>query len=325
MPMYKKNRIAKSFLIFFSILCNFVIAQPWPTKPLRIIVPFSPGGSTDLVARLLGERLSSSINQPVIIDNRNGANGALGTGIAAKASGDGYTFLVVFDSHATNPSLQKSLSFNTEKDFAPISLIASSPMALVVNFSSPYQNLTDLIFAAKKNPNTLTLGSGGMGSRGHLAVASLARRAGFHFTQVSYRGNALMTDLLARQITMQMGTIFLVAPYIHTHRLRALAVSISNRVKQIPEVPTIAEQGFPGYDVNSWWGILAPVSTPRLMINQLNTHLAKIYADPMMQERLDRLGLVQMGSNEKQFAKFINEEINFWSNVVEENHINSTD
>ncbi len=297
-------------------------AEDWPAKPLRFIVPFAAGGSTDQVARILGERLAATLGQQVIIDNRGGGNGVLGTALAAKSSPDGYNFLVVFDSHATNPSLQKSLPYNTVKDFTPITLIASSPMALVVHAASPYQNLADLIAAAKAKPGELILGSGGIGSRGHLAVASLERRAGFRVTQVPYRGTSLITtDLLGRQITMQMGTVFFVAPYVKAQRLRALAVTVATRVEQLPDVPTVAEQGYAGYDVNSWWGMLAPAGVPKPVLQRLNAKLKEIYASPVMRDRLAQLGLNERASNSEEFTRFIAEEMNFWGKVVRESNI----
>jgi tripartite-type tricarboxylate transporter receptor subunit TctC len=301
-------------------------AQDWPTKPLRFIVPFAAGGSTDQVARILGERLSATLGQQIIIDNRGGGNGVLGTALAAKSSPDGYNYLVVFDSHATNPSLQKNLPYNTVKDFTPITLIASSPMALVVHAAAPYQNLADLIAAAKANPGELILGSGGIGSRGHLAVASLERRAGFKVTQVPYRGTSLITtDLLGRQITMQMGTVFFVAPFVKAQRLRALAVTVANRVEQLPDVPTVAEQGYPGYDVNSWWGMLAPAGVPKPVLQQINAKLREVYASPVMRERLAQVGLTERASNAEQFTRFIAAEMDFWGKVVRENNITASE
>ena len=301
-------------------------AQDWPTKPLRFIVPFAAGGSTDQVARILGERLSATLGQQIIIDNRGGGNGVLGTELAAKSSPDGYNYLVVFDSHATNPSLQKNLPYNTVKDFTPITLIASSPMALVVHAAAPYQNLADLIAAAKAKPGELILGSGGIGSRGHLAVASLERRAGFKVTQVPYRGTSLITtDLLGRQITMQMGTVFFVAPYVKAQRLRALAVTVASRVEQLPDVPTVAEQGYPGYDVNSWWGMLAPAGVPKPVLQQLNAKLREIYASPVMRERLAQVGLTERASNSEEFTRFIASEMDFWGKVVRESNITASE
>ena len=301
-------------------------AQDWPAKPLRFIVPFAAGGSTDQVARILGERLSATLGQQIIIDNRGGGNGVLGTALAAKSSPDGYNYLVVFDSHATNPSLQKNLPYSTVKDFTPITLIASSPMALVVHAAAPYQNLADLIAAAKAKPGELILGSGGIGSRGHLAVASLERRAGFKVTQVPYRGTSLITtDLLGRQITMQMGTVFFVAPYVKAQRLRALAVTVASRVEQLPDVPTVAEQGYPGYDVNSWWGMLAPAGVPKPVLQQLNAKLREIYASPVMRERLAQVGLTERASNAEEFTRFIASEMDFWGKVVRESNITASE
>jgi len=301
-------------------------AQDWPAKPLRFIVPFAAGGSTDQVARILGERLLATLGQQIIIDNRGGGNGVLGTALAAKSSPDGYNYLVVFDSHATNPSLQKNLPYNTVKDFTPITLIASSPMALVVHAAAPYQNLADLIAAAKAKPGELILGSGGIGSRGHLAVASLERRAGFKVTQVPYRGTSLITtDLLGRQITMQMGTVFFVAPYVKAQRLRALAVTVASRVEQLPDVPTVAEQGYPGYDVNSWWGMLAPAGVPKPVLQQLNAKLREIYASPVMRERLAQVGLTERASNAEEFTRFIASEMDFWGKVVRESNITASE
>ena len=301
-------------------------AEDWPTKPIRLIVPFAAGGSTDQVARILGERLAAALGQQVIIDNRGGGNGVLGTALAAKSSRDGYNYLVVFDSHATNSSLQKTLPYDTVKDFTPITLIASSPMALVVHAASPYQNLADLIAAAKAKPGELILGSGGIGSRGHLAVASLERRAGFKVTQVPYRGTSLITtDLLGRQITMQMGTVFFVAPYVKAQRLRALAVTVANRVEQLPDVPTVAEQGYPGYDVNSWWGMLAPAGVPKPVLQQLNRKLREIYASPVMRGRLAQLGLNERASSPEEFTRFIAAEMDFWGKVVRESNITASE
>jgi tripartite-type tricarboxylate transporter receptor subunit TctC len=250
----------------------------------------------------------------------------LGTALAAKSSPDGYNYLIVFDSHATNPSLQKSLPYDTVRDFTPITLIASSPMALVVHAAAPYRNLAELIAAAKAKPGELILGSGGIGSRGHLAVASLERRAGFKVTQVPYRGTSLITtDLLARQITMQMGTVFFVAPYVKAQRLRALAVSVATRVEQLPDVPTIAEQGYPGYDVNSWWGMLAPAGVPKPVLQQLNAKLREIYASPVMRDRLAQLGLNERASTSAEFTRFIAEEMDFWGKVVRDSNITATE
>lgn len=307
---------------FGALLPHAAPAQNWPTKPVRIVVPFAAGGSTDNVARLVAERLPAALGQQVIVDNRSGANGAVGTAIAAKANPDGYNYLLVFDSHATNPSLQKKLPYDTLKDFTPIMLIASSPMALVVNAQAPYRTLSELIAAAKEKPGALILGSGGIGSRGHLAVALLEAKAGFKVTQVPYRGTGLITtDLLARQITMQMGTVFFVAPFVKAQRLRALGVSAATRVPQLPEVPTIAEQGYAGYEVHSWWGILAPSGTPQNVLKRMNTELQKILTSQDLQDKLGQLGMNVRATSADEFGRFIRTEMQFWGKVVRESNI----
>ena len=301
-------------------------AQDWPTKPVRFIVPFPPAGSTDLVARSLAEPLSLSLGQQIIVDNRSGANGAMGTAIAARSVPDGYNYLVVYDSHASNPSLQKNIPFDTVKDFAPIMLIAWSPMVLVVNPASPYRTLNDLVAAARSNPGDLTLGSGGIGSRGHLAMALLAGRAGFNYTQVPYKGSAqLMVDLLAGHITMQVGSVFLVSPYVKARRMRALAVTASTRVTQMLDVPTVAEQGFPGYEVQTWWGILAPAGSPRPILQRMHSELKKILAAPETRERLEQLGMTILASTPEEFARYITSEMELWGKVVRDAKISATE
>ena len=322
--------ITRALRHLFFALCalapSVAPAQSWPTKPIRIIVPFAPGGSTDNVARVIAERLPSQIGQQVIVDNRSGANGAVGTAIAANANADGYNFLTVFDSHATNPSLQKTLSFDTLKDFAPIMLIASSPMALVVNAQSPYRTLSELITAARAKPGALVLASGGIGSRGHLAIAVLESKAGFKVTQVPYKGTAQVTNaVLSREASMQMGTVFFVVPFVKAQRLRALAVSTAGRIPQLPDVPTVAEQGFPGYEVQSWWGIVAPSKTPSAIIRAMHAELQKMLASPELQQRLENLGMTVRASAPEEFGRFLVAEMALWGKVVRDAKISATE
>jgi len=319
-------------VLWFAIACAVLLlslpvaAQNWPSRPVRLIVPFGPGGSTDLVARSIAEPLSSALGQQVIVDNRGGANGTMGTAIAARSVPDGYNYLVVYDSHASNPSLQKNVPFDTVKDFAPIMLIGWSSMVLVVNPATPYQTLGELIAAAKAKPGELVLGSGGIGSRGHLAMALLAGKAGFSYTQVPYKGGAqLMVDLLAGHITMQMGSVFLVSPYVKARRLRPLAVTATGRVTQMPDVPTVAEQGFPGYEVQTWWGILAPAGAPRPILQRMHSELKKTLAAAGTRERLEQLGVTIRASTPEEFARYITSEMELWGKVVRDSKISATE
>jgi tripartite-type tricarboxylate transporter receptor subunit TctC len=230
--------------------------------------------------------------------------------------------LVIFDAHATNPSIQKSLPYDSIKDFTPIMQFASSPYVLMISPTSPFRSMDDLVKAAKAKPGALTLGSSGVGSRGHLAIALLEQRAGFKITQVPYRGPPqALTDVIGGQITMQMGTSLFGVPFIKSQRVRALGVSAAARIPQLPDVPTIAEQGFSGYEVNSWWGIVAPTGVPAPIRNQLHASLSEILARPELRARLEQVGATVRASKPHEFAAYIAEETTLWGKVVRDNKI----
>jgi tripartite-type tricarboxylate transporter receptor subunit TctC len=296
--------------------------EQWPTKPVRFITGFAAGGSSDVIARVISGQLTASLGKQVVVDNRTGGNGVAGTAIAATAPADGYSFLVIFDAHATNPSIQKSLPYDSVKDFAPIMQFASSPYLLMVSPSAAYRSVNDMIAAAKIKPGALTLGSSGVGSRGHLAIALLEQRAGFKITQVPYRGPAqIMTDVISGQITMQMGTSLFGVPFVKSQRVRALGVSSAARMPQLPEVATIAEQGFPGYEVNSWWGLLAPAGVPAPILDKMHTVLSDVLSRPDVRTRFEQLGATVRASKPQEFAAYIAEEMKLWGKVVRDNKI----
>ena len=316
--------------ILFALLPGFTFAQAastssgqaWPSKPVRFITAFAAGGSSDLIARIIAEQLTATLGKQIVIDNRTGGNGVAGTAIAATAPADGYSFLVIFDAHVTNPSIQKSLPYDSQKDFSPIMQFASSPYLLMVAPGAPYRSMNDMIAAAKAKPGALTLGSSGVGSRGHLAIALLEQRAAFKITQVPYRGPAqIITDVIGGQITMQMGTSLFGVPFVKSQRVRALGVSSSARMAQLPDVPTIAEQGFAGYEVNSWWGLLAPAGVPAPIRDKLHASLNEILARPAMRERLEQVGATVRASKPDEFARYIAEEMKLWGQVVRDNKI----
>jgi len=301
-------------------------AQDWPIKPVRFITAFPAGGSSDQVARIVAERLTATIGQQVIVDNRTGGNGVVGTSLAANSAPDGYNFLVVFDAHATNPSIQKNIPYDTLSAFVPIMLLASSPYALAVNPSSSFKTLNDLIAAAKSKPGELTLGSSGIGSRGHLAMALLEQRAGFKITQVPYRGPPqAMTDVIGGQITMQMGTYLFLSPFIRSQRVRALAVTSTARIAQLPDIPTVAEQGFPGYGVQSWWGIVAPTGSPQPILKKLHHSLLDVMNQAETRNRLEQLGATVRASTPDDFRDYIKQEMSLWGKVVRDSKISSID
>jgi len=322
------NRLWPAALL--CVLCSQAASAhnspQWPTKPVRFITAFPVGGSSDQVARIVAERLTAILGQQVIIDNRSGGNGVAGTALAAAAAPDGYSFLVVFDSHATNPSLQKNIPYDTVKAFSPVMLFASSPYALAVAPTAPYKSLNDLIAAAKAKPGELTLGSSGVGSRGHLAMALLEQRAGFRITQVPYRGPAqAMTDVIGGQITMQMGTFLFVSPFVKGQRVRALAVTSAVRMAQLPEIPTVAEQGFPGYEVRSWWGIVAPAGVPAPILQKLHAGLSQALSQAEARNRLEQLGATVHASSPAEFRNYIAQEMALWGKVVRDSKISATE
>ena len=317
-------RLAAAFCM--TLLAYPAAGQSWPNKPVRFLTGFGVGGSSDQIARLISTQLSNTLGQQVIVDSRPGGNGVAGTALAAKAPADGYTYLVVFDAHSTNPSLQKNLPYDTLRDFTPLMLFASSPYGLVIAPASPYRTLAELIAAAKAKPGELTLGSSGIGSRGHLAMALMEQRAGFRITQIAYRGPPqTITDVIGGQITMQMGTFFFVAPFIKSQRVRALAVTSAARLAQLPDVPTIAEQGFPGYEVHSWWGIVAPTGVPKPILQRLHTEMKDILATPQMRERLELLGMTIRASSPEEFGRFLRSEMQMWGKVVKDARISATE
>ena len=233
------QKLVLSALMLAPWICSMAQAQPWPVKPVRFITAFGAGGSSDVMARIVAGELTNTLGKQFVVDNRSGGNGVSGTALAATAPADGYSFLVIFDAHATNPALQKMLSYDSVKDFTPIMQFASSPYILIVVPNSPFRSVNDLIKAAKVKDGALTLGSSGVGSRGHLAIALLEQRAGFKITQVPYRGPPqALTDVVSGQITMQMGTSLFAVPFVKAQRVRALGVSSSVRIAQAPDSNT---------------------------------------------------------------------------------------
>jgi len=298
-------------------------AAAWPSKSVRFIVPFPPGGTTDPLARLVGARLTAALGQQFIVDNRAGASGSLGAGIAAKANPDGYTFLFVFDTHAVNPTLYPKLPFDTVKDLAPVMLISTAPMAIATNASKPYKNFDDVIKAAKAKPNTVTYGSVGSGSLGHLTLTLVQQTGGFKIVHVPYKGGGPMTvDVLGGQIDLGIGTVALLTPHVKGGRLRAIAVTGNQRSGALPDVPALAEQGFPGFSALAWWGVFAPVGIPKPVLGKFHAELVKVFNVPEVRKQLgEQLGMDLVVSSPEALQKFLVGEIARWAKVVRENNI----
>ncbi len=289
----------------------------WPNKPVRLIVPFAPGGSTDVVARMVGQKLSTLWNQPVVIENRAGAGGNVGADVVAKAQGDGYTLLMASGSVTINPALYKRMPFDTKKDLAPITNVAQGPMLVVVKDGSPYKNLKDLIAAAKAKPGSVNFASAGVGSQVHLAAENFADAAGVDLQHVPYRGEALgYNDLAAGQVQMMVGNFAAASALVGPNRLRALAVTSKTRMPQMPDVPTAHEAGLPGFENVGWFGLFAPAGTPPAVIQKVQRDVASVMAETEVKARLYVQGMSPAVNSTADFARQLDQELERWAKVV---------
>ena len=296
-------------------------AQPaFPTKPITIIVPFSAGGTTDILARVVGLYMGTDLGQPVVVDNRAGAGGNIGGQAAARATADGYTlFMGTVGTHAINQSLYKKMPFDPIKDFAPLSRVAMVPNLLVANPSQPYKNVKEMIAYAKAHPNKINFGSSGNGSSIHLSGELFKQMAGVDMQHVPYRGSApAVSDLLGGQISVMFDNMPSAIPHVKGGKLRALAVTTAKRSPALPDVPTIAEAGVPGYEATSWFGLLAPAGTPAPIVAKLNASILKALADPEVKKKLAEQGAEPFGEKPEQFAAFIQAETAKWGKVVKD-------
>ncbi len=309
------------YLCILSLLAAVgnAFAQAWPSKPVTLMVPFAPGGTTDIVARPIAQALSQEFGQSFVVDNRAGAGGTLAAGLAARAAPDGYTLLVATVAHTMATSLYKSLPYDFEKDFVPITVLASVPNILIVNPSVPAKSVQELIAYAKANPGKLAYGSAGNGSTEHLSAELFKAMAGVDMVHVPYKGGApMMTDLISGQIQVAIETSGSAAPHIQSGSVRALAVTTAARSPAFPGVPTLAESGLKGYDVTTWYAILAPKGTPRDIVNKVYNAVVKVLKTPDMKQRLEQFGADPGGMPPEQFAVFIRSETAKWAKVVKE-------
>ena len=297
-------------------------AQAWPTRqPIKLVAVFPPGGSVDQVARILAQPLSQQLGQSVIVENKGGASGSIGTAAVAAAPPDGYTFAVVFDTHGVNPSLIPGLAFDTRKDLAPVALLGTGAMVVATHAGSEYKTFADVVAAAKAG-KAPSYGSIGSGSLGHLALALLARSGGPNLQHVPYKGGGpLMNDAVAGHVPVSIGSVFLVKPHIDSKRLRPLAVTTSKRAPELPEVPTLAESGYPGFDAPAWWAVLAPAKTPPEIVRRMNEELNKALKSPDVAARLAGQGISVIGGTPEIARTFIDRQIDIWAQVVKENNI----
>jgi tripartite-type tricarboxylate transporter receptor subunit TctC len=294
-----------------------VLAQEYPAKPIRVVVPFPPGGGTDLMARTVMQKLGESLGATMVIDNRGGAGGSIGSELVAKSPADGYTVLIVSGAHAINPSLYPKLSYDSVRDFAPVTMFTSGPGLLVVHPSVPAKTVKEFIALAKSRPGQLNYASAGIGTPPHLAGELFKTMAGVDIVHVPYKGNGpAYTDLIGGHVSVMFPTIPTAIPHVRAGKLRALAVTTRSRTPIAPELPPISESGVPGYDVSSWYGLLAPAGTPAAVVSRLQREIAKVLRSPDVGEKLTAQGLDLVGSTPDAFAAVIKSEIMKWAKVV---------
>lgn len=321
----KKLITVATALIVFGALAAHAQA-PWPSKPVKLIAVFPPGGSVDQVARIFAAQLTTQTGQQFIVDNRGGASGSIGTQVVATSPADGYTFGVVFDTHAVNPSLIPNIPFDTLKDLAPVMLVGTSPMAIVAHVSQPFRDFRDVLAAAKKTPGSVAYGSIGTGSLGHLAMAQIGNLQKLDFTHVPYRGGGpLMTDAIGGQVPLAIGTVFLVNPHVKGGKVKALAVTSAKPSPQMPGVAPVADQGVPGFAALAWWGVIAPANTPPAIVKRMHEELAKALAQPAVAQKLTEQGMEIVGGGPADLDKFLRGEIARWAQVVKENKVKAGD
>ena len=293
------------------------LAQTYPAKPITMVVPFPPGGPTDMVARLLAQKLSEQMGQPVVVDNKPGANGNIGGAQVAKAAGDGYTLLYNTSSITLSPALYKNLSYDVQKDLAPVALTAVVPLALVVHPSIPANTVREFVEYARANPDKLSYGSAGNGNVTHLAAFQFTKNLGIEATHVSYRGSAPAdVDLVAGQIQFMTDTINSVMPFVKDKRMKLLAVTTAKRMSLFPDAPTLGETVMPGFEAGAWQGVMVPAGTPAAVVQRLNAEIAKALQSAEVKEKLAQQGAEPLGSSPEEYAAYIKKELARWAAVV---------
>lgn len=311
-----------SVLIVVAILSQgSLCAESFPTKPIHLIVPFPPGAGTDALARAIAMRLAESLGQPVIVENRPGAGATLGSNFVAKAAPDGYTLLISTTSHAINPSIYAHLPYDTLKDFATVTQVASAPTVLLVHQSIPATNLAQLIAFAKANPGKLSMSSSGSGTIFHLAGELFKTLAGIDFVHVPYGGGGpAMNALVSGQVSMLFETTVTALVQVKTGRVRAIAAGSANRIPSLPDLPTIAESGFEGFSATNWYGIYVPAQTPREIVTKLNAEIVKVLNTQSMKDNFSVQGVELIGNSPEQHEQFLKAEMVKWSRVAKQSN-----
>ncbi len=317
-----KNKYLHNFLLLAAALTGTAHAQNYPTRPVRVIVAFAPGGANDIVTRVVAQKLTEAWGQSIVIDNRGGAGGNIGGELAAKANPDGYTLFMTSGSIVSaNPHLYRNMPFNPEKDFAAITMVASGPQILVVNPSFAAKSLKDFIAMAKAKPKTLTMGTAGFGTQTHLAGENFMHAAGIEAVHVPYKGEGpALVDLLGGQINFVPANLPAAIGQVQQGKLRGLGVTSLQRLKQLPDVPAVAET-LPGFENLGWFGFVVPTGTPKAVIDKVHADTVKALQAPDIRARYEQLGMVPVGDRPEQFAKTIKEETVRWGKIVRERNL----
>ncbi|ACB35437.1 conserved hypothetical protein [Leptothrix cholodnii SP-6] len=314
-----RRRMVQAIALTLAVSGGSAMAQAWPAKPITLIVPFPAGGTTDVLARALGEKLQQSLGQPVIVENKPGAGATLGADYVAKSKPDGYTLLMGAVHHTIAPAVYKKMAYDFQKDFAPITTVALVPNVLVVNAATPARNVAELVALAKAKPGESTYGSNGNGTAQHLIGTQFQNLTGADLVHVPYKGSGpLATDLLGGQITMSFDTITPVLPHIKSGKLRALAVTTSKRSAALPDVPTLDEAGLKGFNIGTWFGVLAPVATPKEVVARLNAEMVKVIQSADFRKRMDEIGAEPIGNSAEQMAQQIRGETEKFAKLVKD-------
>jgi tripartite-type tricarboxylate transporter receptor subunit TctC len=302
----------------FGLTALEATAQDYPAKPIRLIVPFPPGGGNDTIARLMGQKLAPALGQQVLVDNRPGAGGTIGAELAAKSPPDGYTlFLAGVASHGINPNLRKQLPYDPVRDFSGVSLIASAPLLVVVHPSLPATSVKQLVALAKAKPGAINFASNGTGGSSHLAAELFMMTTGTTLVHIPYKGLSLaLTDLLSGQVQLMFSSAVSMLPQVKAGKLRAIAMTGAKRSQAIPDIPTVAEAGVPGYETGSWYGIVAPVKTPRPVIERLSREIATATRSAEISGRLVDEAVIPIGSTAEEFDAHIRRELARWAKVI---------
>jgi tripartite-type tricarboxylate transporter receptor subunit TctC len=317
--------VSRKLITILFFIAGSAFAQEWPTKVVKFVSPYPPGGSVDPLARLFAAKLGDSFKQQFIVENRTGASGIIGTDYVAKSAPDGYTWVFIFDTHAVHQALNPKLPFDPLKDFAPVMIVGTAPMAITTAADKPYKSFKDVLAAAKANPDKLTIGNVGNGSLGHLATILLNQAAGIHLVPVPYKGGGpLSIDVMGGQIDFAMASTAAQAQHVKGGKMRALALTGDKRSHTMPEVPTLSELGVPWQGAYAFWGILAPAGTPRPIVDKLVAELNKVLKQPDVNKTLtETLGMDVVALSPEATQKWIADNMARWGKVVKDNNIHA--